>query len=201
VKIAAGVLVTSPGGNWKSDGLTVGPMPLPEAGALVEFDLLTRQFGQQFQQFASSKPSPHHYMVFVGPDKKFHLYTRFGKSWGEQATLGSACATGNWYRCAVVIKKDSLSFKATDRETGKMVCRSGIVPMDAAGPELMFDLTDCHPDAGTSAPATEWDNVTVSSLTKVPEQAVTPPRGIDRPPEPAGRGSRRHRRDVPQIGS
>jgi hypothetical protein len=177
-KIAEGVLVTRPGDSWKSDGLTVGPVPLPDAGALVEFDLRLRQFGQQFQQFASCKPSSHHYMAFVGPDRKFHLYTRFGKSWSEQGTLGSACATGTWYRCAAIIKKDSLSFKATDRETGKTVCRSGIVPMDAMGPDLMFNLTDCHGDAGNGGPATEWDNVAVSSLTKIPEQAVTPPAGL-----------------------
>jgi hypothetical protein len=174
-KISEGVLITCPGDNWKSDGLTVGPMPLPEAGALVEFDMQLRQFGQQFQQFASGKPSTHHYMVFVGPDRKFHLYTLFGKNWGEQGTLGSACVTGTWYRCAAVIKKDSLSFKATDRATGKVVCRSGIVPMDAVGPDLMFTLTDSHGDAGPSDPATEWDNVAVSALKKIPEQAVTPP--------------------------
>ena len=177
-KIAEGVLVTCAGDNWKSDGLTVGPMPLSEAGALVEFDMQVRQFGQQFQQFASSKPASHHYMVFVGPDKKLHLYTRFGQNWGEQGTLGSACATGKWYHCAAVIKKDSLSFKAADRETGKMVCRSGIVPMDAAGPELMFNLSDCHGDTGKSDPATAWDNVAVSELTKVPEQAIKPPASL-----------------------
>ena len=177
-KIAEGVLVTCPGDNWMSDGLTVGPMPLTEAGALVEFDLQARQFGQQFQQFASSKPASHHYMVFVGPDKRFHLYTRFGQNWGEQGMLESACATGKWYHCSAVIKKDSLSFKAAERETGKTVCRSGIVPMDAAGPELMFNLSDCHGDAGNNNPATAWDNVAVSALTKVPEQAITPPAGL-----------------------
>ena len=177
-KVAEGVLVTCPGDNWKSGGLTVGPMPLPDAGMLVEFDLQVRQFGQQFQQFASSKPSSHHYMVFVGPDQKFHLYTRFGKNWGEQGTLGSACVTGKWYHCSAVIKKDSLSFKATDRETGKTACRSGIVPMDAAGPELMFNLSDCHGDIGKSDPSTAWDNVVVAALTKVPEQGVTPPSGL-----------------------
>ncbi len=180
-KIAEGVLVTCPGGNWKSDGLTVGPLPLPEAGVLVEYDLRLRQLGQQFQQFASVKPSSHHYMVFVGPDKKFHLHTRFGKNWSEQGMLGLACATGRWYRCAAIIKRDSLSFKATDRETGKTVCRSGIIPMDDAGPTLMFDFSDCHPEAGSDEPATDWDNVTVSALTKVPEQNITPPAGfIDR---------------------
>jgi len=120
-------------------------------------------------------------MVFVGPDKKFHLHTRFGKNWSEQGMLGSACATGRWYRCAAIIKRDSLSFKATDRETGKTVCRSGIIPMDDAGPTLMFDFSDCHPEAGSDEPATDWDNVTVSALTKVPEQNITPPAGfIDR---------------------
>ena len=174
-KTAEGVFVTCPGDNWKSDGLTVGPMPLSEGGALVEFDMQVRQFGQQFQQFASCKPASHHYMVFVGPDKKFHLYTRFGQNWGEQGMLESACSTGKWYRCSVVIKKDSLSFKAAERETGKTVCRSGIVPMDAAGPELMFNLSDCHGDAGNSDPATAWDNVAVSALMLIPEQAITPP--------------------------
>ena len=53
--------------------------------------------------------------------------------------------------------------------------------MDASGPQLMFSLTDSHGDTGKSEPATEWDNVAVSSLTKVPEQVVTPPAGfIDR---------------------
>jgi len=179
--IAGGVLVTGPGDNWKSDGVTLGPMPLPDAGALVEFDMQLRRFGQQFQQFASGRPSSHHYMVFVGPDKKFHLYTRSGSNWSEQSTLGSACATGAWYRCAAVIKNNSFSFKAAERETGKLVCRSGLVPMDAVGRELMCTFTDCHPDSGEHAPATEWDNVVVSALTSVPERAVTPPAGfIDR---------------------
>lgn len=172
---AEGALVTRAAGNWKSDGLTVGPLPLTEAGVLVEYDLRLRQFGQQFQQFASCKPSSHHYMAFVGPDRKFHLHARFGGSWSEQSTLGSGCATGTWYRCSVVIKPGSLSFKAAERATGKLVCRSGIVPLDAVGPELLFNLTDSHGDAAASDAATEWDNVAVSALTRVPEQTVTPP--------------------------
>jgi len=180
-KVAEGRLLTAPGDNWKNEGLTVGPVPLPEAGVLVEFDLLARQFGPQFQQLASGKPSTHHYMVYIGQDRKFHLYTRFGASWNEQSTLGSACATGTVYRCAAVIKKTSFSFKATDLKTGKLVCRSGIVPMDAAGPELLFTLSDCHADVGKGDPATEWDNVAVSALKPIPEQAITPPAGfIDR---------------------
>lgn len=173
--VAEGALVTHAAGNWKSEGLTVGPLPLTDAGVLVEYDLRLKRFGPQFQQFASLKPSSHHYMVFVGNDRKFHLHARFGGSWGEQGTLGATCATGTWYRCSVVIKPGSLSFKAADRATGKLVCRSGTVPLDEVGPTLMFSLTDSHGDAAASEAATEWDNVAVSALTRVPEQTVTPP--------------------------
>ncbi len=178
---SGGRLITTPGDNWKRNGLTVGPLPLPEAGVLVSFDLLPRQFGSQYQQFASLKPSTHHYMVFVGADRKFHVYTRSEGSWGEQSTLGSNCTTDTVYRCTAVIKKESFSFKAIDLKTNKLVCRSGIIPIDAIGPELLFSLSDCHSDSGTSTPATEWDNVAVSALKPIPEQTITPPTGfIDR---------------------
>lgn len=180
-KIAEGRLLTTPGDNWKTEGLVIGPLPLPEAGVLVEYDILLRQSGQQFQQLASSRPSSHHYMVFAGNSRNFDIYTRYENNWSSQSALGSACATGVWYHCAAVIKNKSFSFKATERATGKLLCRSGTVPMDDIGTELMFTLSDCHAEKGNDAPATEWDNVVVSALKPIPEQTITPPAGfIDR---------------------
>lgn len=173
-----GVLITSPGDKWKRGGVTIGPMPMPENGALVEYDIKPLQYGQQFQQLASMKPVTHHYMAFIGPDRKFHLYTRSGGNWSPQGTISTPCSLGKWYSCSAVIRKNTLSFKVKERETGKTVCRSGIVPMDDIGSELMFNLSDSHGDEGNNEPATEWDNIRVSSLTKVTQKRITAPKRL-----------------------
>lgn len=177
-KIDRGILSTVPGDKWKRGGLTIGPMPLPKNGTLVEYDIKVLRFGQQFQQLASMKPSTHHYMIFIGPDHKFHLYTRSENIWNPQSTIGTPCSIGKWYHGVIILRKNSISFKVRERETGKIVCRSGIVPMDNIGSELMFNLSDCHSSSGETTPASEWDNIVVSSLIKVPEQIVTPPKEL-----------------------
>ena len=177
-KIENGTLSTVPGDKWKRGGVTIGPMPRPEHGALVEYDIKPKQYGQQFQQLASMKPSTHHYMMFIGPDRKFHLYTRSNGNWNPQGTISTKCDLDKWYSCSAVIREETLSFKVKDRETGKTVCRSGIVPMDDIGAELMFNLSDCHGDAGNNTPATEWDNIKVSSLTKVTQKRITAPKRV-----------------------
>ena len=177
-RLSAGVLATAPQPRWQRQGLTVGPLPLPAAGLLVEYDLRPRRFGQQFQQFASRRPSTHHYMVFIGPDRRFHVHTRFAGVWAEQGTLGEACTADRWLHCTALIKRDGFSLRAQDRDTGKVVCRTGLVPIDDPGAEVLFDLAD---DGGDSAPgevASEWDNLTLSALAAAAPRLVQPPPGL-----------------------
>jgi len=174
-KLENGTLITTPGDNWKSDGVTVGPLPLTQSGVLVTYALSPLQFGSQFQQFASDKPSTHHYMVFIGPDRHFHVYTRSAGIWAQQSTIGSPCTTGTWYRCTVLVKNDAFAFKAVDRETGRTICHSGLIPIDPIGRELQFTLTDSHGGSDIHTPATQWDNVMAFALKDIPEQPVTAP--------------------------
>ncbi|OGV71518.1 MAG: hypothetical protein A3K18_22475 [Lentisphaerae bacterium RIFOXYA12_64_32] len=176
--IADGVLTTAPQESWKRDGLTFGPMPQPETGLMVEYDVRPRRMDAQFQQFASEKPSSHHFMVFIGNDRRFHVYARCASTWTEQGTIATACAPNKWYHCTALIKPDGFSFKAVDKETGKMICRSGMIPTDTLGPDAMFSLCDNYGDTIKGEPATDWDNVVVSTLAKSEEQKVTPPPGF-----------------------
>jgi hypothetical protein len=173
-----GVLATAPQPQWKRQGLKVGPVALPAAGLLVEYDLRPRRFGQQFQQFASLRPSTHHYMVFIGPDQRFHVHTRFAQVWAEQGTLGAPVTADQWLHCTVLIKPDGFSFRAAERDTGKTVCRSGLVPLDDPGPEAVFDLADDCGDSAPGAVASEWDNLTVSVLAAAEQRAAVPPPGL-----------------------
>jgi hypothetical protein len=173
-----GALVTAPQPLWKRQGLTVGPLPLPAGGVLVEYDLRPRRFGQQFQQFASLRPSTHHYMVFIGPDRRFHVYTRSAQDWAEQNTLGGPCVADRWLRCSAVLKRDGFSFRAVDRESGAVVCRSGLVPMDDPGAEVLFDLADDGGDSAVGEAASEWDHLTVSALAAPPLRVAPPPPGL-----------------------
>lgn len=177
-RISGGVLATVPADNWAREGLSVGPLPLPGSGVRIEYDVCPLQAGGQYQQLASTRPSTHHFMAFLGGSRRFTLYTRAGETWSEQATLSEPCVTGIWYRCTVHIRRDTLSFRAVERETGKPVCRSGFVPLDPVGPQLHFSLTDNHGSTGARAPASLWDQVTVSTLKPVPEQPITPPAGL-----------------------
>jgi hypothetical protein len=180
-KLKDGTLVTTPGDNWKSDGLTVGPLPLSKSDVLITYDICPLQTGSQFQQFASEKPSTHHYMVFIGPSRRFHLYTRSAGTWSEQSTIGSRCTMGTWYRCTVLVKNNAFAFKAVERETGKTVCHSGLIPMDSIGGKLQFTLTDAHGGTDIHTPASQWDNLSIYALKDIPEQAITaPPEFIDR---------------------
>jgi len=174
-RISGGTLATVPADHWARKGLDIGPLPLPESGVQIEYDVCPLQSGNQYQQFASTRPSTHHFMAFLGKNRRFSLHTHAGGVWSEQATLTEPCATGTWYRCTVQIRRDNLSFRAVERETGKPVCRSGFVPIDPVGPQLHFSLTDNHGATGNRAPASLWDQVTVSTLKPVPDQPTTPP--------------------------
>jgi hypothetical protein len=177
-RCTAGVLATAPQPRWQRQGLTVGPLPLPATGLLVEYDVRPRRFGQQFQQFASLRPSTHHYMVFIGPDQRFHVHTRSAAVWAEQGTFGGPCSVDRWLHCTALIRRDGFSFRAVERDTGKVVCRSGLLPIDDPGAEVLFDLADDGGDGAPGEVASEWDNLVVSVLVDVPPRAVTPPPGL-----------------------
>ena len=176
-KIIKGLLITEPLAEWRRDGLTVGPIPMADNGVQIEYDLRPMRQGKQFQQFASRAPSTHHYMIFIGSDRTFHVYTRNKASWGPHGTTGTRCELGKWYHCKVRIRDNSLSFKATERDTGKVVCRSGMIPMDDPGDIITFDLTDNHEDAA-APPATEWDNLIISELALLSDVIALPPSGL-----------------------
>ena len=176
-KIADGVLTTAPLAAWKRDGLTVGPVPLSVAGLQIEYDVRAKRLGKQFQQLASRTPSTHHYMVFIGPSRSFNVYARHLGDWSKQGTVGSRCKLNTWYHCRVRITRETFSFLAAERETGKTICRSGQLPLDNPGPTVTFGLVDNHggPQEET---ATEWDNLIISDLKPVPQVDATPPAGL-----------------------
>jgi len=176
--IAGGIMTTGPIESWKREGLTVGPIALPDDGILIEYDVRPKRFGQQFQQFASRTPSAHHYMVFLATDQRFHVHTRFAGSWSEQDTMRATCQADRWYHCTVSIRRNGFSFKAVDRETGESVCRSGLLPLDDPGDALVFELADNHSETRRGEDASDWDNLTVSTLAPLPTLLAEPPPGM-----------------------
>jgi len=176
-KIANGVLTTAPLAAWKRDGLTVGPIPLPDAGLQIEYDVRPKRLGRQFQQFASRTPSSHHYMVFISAHRRFHVHARHEGAWAEQGTIGGRCKTDTWYHCRARIKHDAFSFTAVERDTGEVMSRSGLIPLDDPGAAVTFDLVDNHGGQAGDA-ATEWDNLTVAELEPAPDVTAAPPPGM-----------------------
>jgi hypothetical protein len=174
--LADGDLTTAPLANWKRDGLTVGPLPLPETGLQIEYDVCPIRWGKQFQQFASVTPSGHHYMIFV-TGHVFNVYTRFEGNWARQSAVATSCKLNTWYHCTVRIRPGSLSFTAVERDTGTPVCRTGALPLDNPGTTLTFDLTDNHGDEAQNT-ASKWDNLLVSELAPAPHISADPPTGI-----------------------
>ena len=105
------------------------------------------------------------------------LPTFAAASSSRQSTVGSRCKLDTWYRCTARIKRDAFSFTAVERDTRKVVCRSGSIPLDDPGDAVTFDLVDNH-DGPAGDTATEWDNLAVAELKPVPDVAAVPPPGL-----------------------
>ena len=95
---------------------------------------------------------------------------------GHKGTeLTQPCSTGVWYHCRIALKRDSLSFLATDRETGRTMAYSGGLSLDPVGETLSLTLCDEQGGAGAGQPHSAWRNLTVNELKPMPVQKLQPP--------------------------
>jgi len=158
--VEGGVLKSAPQANWQRSGLFVGPLPMPGAKWVIEYDVKPVAFGAQCQEFVSSAPSTHWYMCYVRQDGHMNLHTKGVNGWQARGSSQAAVELGQWYHVTVELAPQSIRYAIADKETGRQVWDSGETAMDDLGQESVFGLIDEAPD---TVGQTEWDNLRVST--------------------------------------
>ena len=149
-------------GRWRRGGLEVGPISMPEGGAItIDYDFRPLRFTNQGQSFVSQTPSTHWYMMYASPPGQLRLHTRHEQKWEHRGSSKARLQIGTWYHTQVTLARTSIRLVLTERDSKQAVWDTGVTAMDEIGDSTVFMLTDESPTADEGA--SEWDDLVLSA--------------------------------------